>query len=300
MSDLHLLEVGGVSLLSFLNKRATGAVNLLLKRAHSHQISLVEEALTLLATLDVDQLAVTGDISNLSLDSEFALAARILEGHSEDFTISVIPGNHDRYVYSSARKRRFEHYFSDFVTSDLPDLQTDSVYPYVRFSEGIAIIGLSSSIPTPPFFATGTVSAKQLEALDEILELEETKSRYSIVLVHHPLSLLKHSRFDWIRRLTNADEVIDKVAGRADLVLHGHNHRPAHFQLTGRGKPTRVIEAGSASTVYFDDDHHFAGRFNLYEIGDDRELTVRTFSYDHDKREFVEMGPLEPQIVELT
>ena len=101
ISDLHLLSLRGATVLSFLNKRVTGGANLLLRRAHAHQLALVERALADLAEADVDHLVVTGDLSNLSLAAEFELAHELLRGFGDGRRVSVIPGNHDRYTYTS-------------------------------------------------------------------------------------------------------------------------------------------------------------------------------------------------------
>ncbi len=103
ISDLHILKVAGSSPFSFLNKRATGGVNLLIGRAHRHRVEIVRQALEQIRELNVDHLVVTGDITNLSLPTEFELAAEILQSHGSGKDVSVVPGNHDNYTRGAAR-----------------------------------------------------------------------------------------------------------------------------------------------------------------------------------------------------
>lgn len=288
ISDLHLLDVEGTTPFHFANKRATGAVNLLLKRAHHHKREIVETALEQIADHGVDHLVVTGDLTNLSLEPEFRLAVQLMADFGANERVSVIPGNHDNYVYRSYWRRRFDHHFGPWQESDMPDLQADGPYPFVKLSEGYAIVGLSSSIATGPLMATGRVSPAQLDALTQILAAPELDQRIKIVIVHHPLGLEKVSRLHFLRRLRNA-EALKRILlrGGADLVLHGHNHRAANVRLERPdGKPMWVVEAGSTSTIDRGSPKH-SGKFNLYRIEDGQLASIERYAFNNMAGEFV-------------
>ncbi len=65
----------------------------------------------------------------------------------------------------------------------------------------VALIGVSSAVPTPPLMATGRLGRAQLDALDRDLAQMSTDEAFRVLLVHHPL----HSDL--------ADEAADRFAG---------------------------------------------------------------------------------------
>ena len=280
ISDLHLLDLRGASALTFLNKRMVGGVNLLLNRAHRHRLDIVEQAIRQLVDLAPDHLVVTGDLSNLSLDAEFELADELLRRFGDASKVSVVPGNHDNYTYEAARKRRFERHFESYLRSSLGDLDDTSPFPYVKLVHDVAIIGLSSSVPTPPLSAKGRVSSAQLAALADLLQRDEVRERFKLVLVHHPLIGRPKAPFRRFRRLTNGPALLDiLLKGRVDLVLHGHNHRSTLHRLEREDEhPLFVCEAGSTSYT----GHGMpgrSGRFNLYSVEERRLTEIRSFAY---------------------
>ena len=105
LSDVHALSLRGASPLSFLShKRLGGAANLLLNRRNKHPVALFESLIDDLNRSPLDAVVVTGDLVNLSLVSEFALARRLLDrialGPSR---VRLIPGNHDVYTWTAER-----------------------------------------------------------------------------------------------------------------------------------------------------------------------------------------------------
>ena len=82
-----------------MGKRAVGAVNLVVNRTRKHKMELLEALREDLRAQAVDHLALTGDLSNISIEAEWRAALRWLEalGAGAD-AVTVIPGNHDAYV----------------------------------------------------------------------------------------------------------------------------------------------------------------------------------------------------------
>ncbi len=288
ISDLHILKIDDPRPWEFFNKRVVGGANLLFKRSKSHSSGVVKAALRHLdEDCDVDHIAITGDLSNLALASEFEEAASILaEIRDAGERVSVIPGNHDYYTQETARKRRFERYFARYMHSDLPDYQTESGYPFCQLKgDDVAIIGMNSAVPTPWFFATGEVEEDQLEAVAAVLDDPKVRDRFKVVMIHHHLMPFEHSRVEYTRRLVNADKVLDTMRWHdVDLVIHGHNHHFATLEvphLRGRGT-LRICEAGSTSVGTYEDPH-FGGKFNVYDIEDGRLAKIETHLFEsHD------------------
>lgn len=241
-SDIHLLDLSGVSPWRYLNKRVTGRFNLALKRRRSHDGRLFEAMISMAPQLGVERLVVTGDLTNLALEPEFELVQRTLRAASVPTT--VIPGNHDTYTRGSVRKRRFEAYLAEFMEGERLE---GEAYPFVQRFDDVALIGVSTAIPSMPLHAVGRVGPNQLQRLGRILEMTRDEGRCRIVLVHHPVvdgvSGLRHDLVD-----RNAFAAVIAEHG-ADLVLHGHEHRIVATELPGPTGPVPVHGVPSGTSV---------------------------------------------------
>ncbi|MEL6180173.1 MAG: metallophosphoesterase, partial [Myxococcota bacterium] len=279
ISDIHILHLEGVRPWRYLGKRLTGGANLLLHRYKAHSADAVRRAFTQIQADGADHTVITGDISNLALESEFAEARRIIEECAGDGSqVSVIPGNHDYYTWNAARTRRFERFFAPWMRSDLPEHTADGIYPYVKLlSDTVALVGLSTGIVSPPLFAVGKVGGPQRAALAKLLDHPELQARFVIVALHHnlfPPRYPKSPRKEWLRRLIDADEVMTTLRqGRVRLVLHGHTHQfgfSSHPHMEG-DELLHVSETGSTSTIAYNDPH-YGGKYALYDIEEEPNL----------------------------
>lgn len=241
-SDIHLFDLAGTWPHEFLNKRMTGAVNLLMKRRRRHDDRRFEAIKQAAVDLGADRLIITGDLTNLSLRSEFRKVAASLA--AAGLPVTVIPGNHDAYVRSAHEGGWFQEHLGAFMPESC---STHGGFPFVeRAHPGVAFIGVSSAVPTPPMIATGRVGAAQLEALGEALDACAAEGRLRVVLIHHPpvdgVSKPKHDLLD------RADFAAVIAAHGAELVLHGHEHRELHTALSGPDKevPVYGVPAGTS------------------------------------------------------
>lgn len=240
-SDIHLLDLRGTTPWSFLNKRITGGINLALRRGRHHDARLFSSMMKLAAELEVDRVVVTGDLSNLSLESEFALCRRTFETSS--VPVTVVPGNHDTYTPGAVRQGLFERYMMQFMDGERHEGQT---YPFMLRERGVALIGVSSAVATFPFSATGRVGHEQLRRLAIMLQTAATEHLTRVVLIHHPptpgVSKPRHDLLD------QADFIRVIAEHGAELVLHGHEHRCVETFLPGPGKdvPVHGIASGTS------------------------------------------------------
>lgn len=284
ISDLHILEFDQPRPLEFLNKRLVGGLNLFLNRSKAHSAQVVEQAIRRLDELDVDHILISGDLTNLALESEFAAARRIVDTIDDSLNrVSVVPGNHDYYTPEAVRARRFEHYFEPYLKSDLPEFQGSSGYPFCHLREDVAIIGVNSGIATPWLFASGRVDDDELALLDQLLDAPEVKERFKIVLIHHPLLPDEHHAVQFYRQLLNREEVLDLLRRKnVDLITHGHNHYLSLLRVPklGAAGTTYISEAGSTSMDSFGDDPTMAGKFNIYTIEDGKLQEVETHLFE--------------------
>lgn len=266
LSDLHLLSLEGAVPFRLLNKRLTGYLNLRLRRHAVHKPHPVRAAAAEIRRLEIDHVVITGDLSNLALEQEFELVRRFLErdlGLPAE-RVSVVPGNHDAYTQGAHRSDRFGRFFSPYIRSDI---EVSARFPFVHLRGPVAIIGLSTAWPRPPFVAAGHLGQAQLRELERLLGHPEVERRTPVLLQHHPwhnpgsvaktlLEGLHDARAEAraFRRLTRG------------LLLHGHTHRRVHRKLPTERGHLDAVGATSASLLH-DSDERMAG-FNVYDIDD--------------------------------
>lgn len=255
ISDLHLGPLPRTRVRELASKRAFGALNWRQNRVRSHDDAVLELLVADMRAAKPDHIAVTGDLVNLALPSEFPAARAWLEGLGSPRDVSVIPGNHDAYVAGSLER---------LVEAWRPYMQDDngrSGFPFVRRRPPIAIIGVSTAVPSLPLMATGRVGRGQAEALARALDETGKERLFRVVLIHHPPMATRH----WYRRLTDSERVRDVLARHgAELVLHGHDHRATVQHLPGPEHPIPII-GGTAASLRPRKDHA-GGAWNLFRI----------------------------------
>jgi 3',5'-cyclic AMP phosphodiesterase CpdA len=254
LSDIHLAPLPRPNLFELVSKRGLGYINWLRKRRRIHRPEMLAKIVADLKARKPDHIAVTGDLVNLSLTKEFTRASAWLTVLGEADTVTVVPGNHDSYV-RSAETMALQHWAECMRGDD------NENFPFVRRRGPIAIIGLSTSLPTAPLAATGRLHGDQLARLGEILATLGRDNVFRVVLIHHPPTEGAHH----FRRLRNAAEVraVLRKFG-AELVLHGHHHKSSLAWLPGPQYriPVAGVPSASGAPGYHDDP---AG-YNLYEI----------------------------------
>jgi 3',5'-cyclic AMP phosphodiesterase CpdA len=292
LSDLHLLSLDGAVPFRLLNKRLTGYLNLRFHRKSVHKAFAVAAAARAIRKLGIDQVVITGDVSNLALEAEFELVRRFLadELGLPAEQVSLVPGNHDAYTGGAHRSRRFARTFGAYLGSDLPELTVPGeLFPFVHLRGPAAIVGLSTALPRLPLVASGAIGKLQMLALKRILAHPEVRDRTLVLLQHHPI----HNPASLARRtlegLSDADEEIALLGGvQRGLVLHGHLHRRVHRKLRTHGGHLDAVGATSASLLHASDER-MAG-FNVYEIGGDGAVkAIESHRLDPETQDFREL-----------
>ncbi len=169
----------------------------------------------------------------------------------------MIPGNHDAYVVQAQGGPAT--YWGEYMTGD--DGSEAGTFPFVRRRGPLALIALSSAVPTGPFMATGELGGQQLARLAEALA--QTAAMFRVVLIHHPPESPPNRH---LRRLTDGAEFRRVLAAHgADLVLHGHDHCRAIVWLDGPGKTIPAVGVPSAS-ARIAHHHENAAGYNLFRV----------------------------------
>jgi len=255
LSDLHLSAPP--RLIDLAGKRGLGFINWHRGRKYIHRLEALETVTRDLKGCAVDHIAVTGDLVNLSLADEYARARAWLEKLGPPTDVTVIPGNHDLYVPQAQHGP--SDYWGAYMRGD--DGAASGTFPFVRRRGAIALVALSTALPTGPFLATGRLGQEQLARL--ATALEQTRALFRVVLIHHP-PVSPPARY--LRRLTDAAEFRDLLAKHgADLVLHGHDHCRSIVWLAGpdRAIPAVGVPSASARRAH---GHENAAGYNLFRI----------------------------------
>ena len=136
-------------------------------------------------------------------------------------------------------------------------------FPFVRRRGPLALIGVSSAVPTPPLMATGRLGRAQLDALDRHLAQMSAEDAFRVLLVHHPL----HSG-SRMKRLTDSKALRAVLKRRGvELVLHGHDHVHSTMWLEGADRQIPAVGVPSASALAH--RHYPAAAYNLFSIARD-------------------------------
>ena len=280
LSDPHLPPLPTARLRDLAGKRALGYLNWIRNRHKYHRREVLDALVADMKAQRPDHIAVTGDLVNLALEAEFTPAQTWLESVGTPQQVTVVPGNHDAYV--RATRHRFAGAFEQYLRGDTA---TDgATFPFVRRRGPLALIGVSSAVPTPPLMATGRLGRTQLDALDRCLAQLSTEEAFRVLLVHHPL----HSE-SRIKRLTDSKALRAVLKTRGvDLILHGHDHIHSTMWFEGAGRRIPAIGVPSASALAH--RHYPAAAYNLFSIARDGNQwrcvqTVRGFGDHNDIRE---------------
>lgn len=262
LSDPHLSPMPRPRLTELMGKRAVGYFNWRTNRGTHHSPDYLSALVADLKHRGFDHLAVTGDLVNLGLPDEYGLARRFLESLGPGDRVSMVPGNHDAYVRGTALLHL--DMWKEYIASDEIEPHANiagAPFPYLRRRGNLAIIGLSTAIPTAPFLATGKLGKAQLQEFERLLKIAKDERRFRVVLIHHPPAG-RHSPHEV---LTDAKAFCAVIAREgAELVLHGHKHKAMLQKIEGPEGGVNVIGVPSASNPGANPER--GGAYNLYRI----------------------------------
>lgn len=268
LTDPHVGPLTRPRLRQLLSKRATGYVNWQRGRKDAHDMEVLAALVADLQAQAHDHIACTGDLCNIGLPSEWSTARVFLEALGAPDDVSFVPGNHDAYVRGS-----LEGLLKACRAWTSGDDGTDGIFPYLRRRGPLALIGVSSAIPTKPFVASGRLGPSQIEAVETILKRlgAEPEPPFRVAMIHHPPQPGGASPG---RELKDADAFTAMIArAGADLILHGHNHVGSIAFVEGPGgAAVPVVGAPSASAVSHGGTLHRRASYHVYTVrkADDR------------------------------
>jgi 3',5'-cyclic AMP phosphodiesterase CpdA len=261
LSDPHLPPMPEPRLAELIGKRMFGYLNWTRNRHRYHRREVLDVLMSDLQAQVPDHIAVTGDLVNLALEAEFVPAKAWLESVGTPEKVTVVPGNHDAYV--RATSHRFAEAWKDYLFGDnAPD--HGAIFPSLRRRGPLALIGVSTAVPTPPVMATGWLGKSQIEALERLLAGIASEAVFRVLLIHHPLRSSARAK-----RLTDAPELLALLKRHGvELVLHGHDHVHSTVWVEGPGGSS-IPAIGVPSASARAHGHYPDAAYNLFSIARD-------------------------------
>jgi 3',5'-cyclic AMP phosphodiesterase CpdA len=292
LSDPHLSSLDAARWRDLANKRLLGYLSWRRRRRLEHRSEVLEALRRDLLALRPGHLVITGDLTQIALPDEFRQARVWLDSLGSPSEVTVVPGNHDAYVYVSWAQglSQWQPYLVSDDTCRGGEADTaETVFPSLRVRGPVAFIGLSSARPSAPLLATGRLGESQLKRLETILEQTRSQGLFRVVLLHHP-PVPGEER--WRKRLIDATQLCTVIARQgAELVLHGHRHRSVQSRIEIPGTHVPVFGIPSASSIGLKTGR--MAQYHLYSVHASEaawqlELEVRGYTVETDS--FVTQG----------
>ena len=205
-SDIHICEsLHKAPPQEFLGKRMVGLANIVAGRGNAFRQaeSKVRKLAEFAAEMQIDAVICTGDYTALGTSPELEASRRAVEPFTKaPLGFVTVPGNHDIYQSDALRDARFSTFFGDVLQNDLPELQSPTGWPQVRFlGEEVAVVTVNSARPSHfPWDSNGKIDERELEGLSRAIEHPKVKSRFVIAATHYATALGKwQTRFSTSR-----------------------------------------------------------------------------------------------------
>lgn len=195
-----------------------------------------------LLTAGVDHIVLTGDVTHRGRREEWLKFEAVFAPLLRAGRVTLVPGNHDR--------------LGDDVGHHLMDRRVEESAP-----EGLYLVKVDSTGPHNRFLLTGhgEICDEVLGEIDDALARAPRDRLVAVLLHHHPLPLPEEtlteklsSRLGWpcALELRLGLELLERLRGRADLVLHGHRHTPRAVALwTEDERPIGLYNAGCTTEL---------------------------------------------------
>ncbi len=236
-SDLHL-GVFPPAIFSLPAKCLLGAANYWLRRRRHFRAEMITRLTEQLPALAPDLVICTGDLVNISIPEEFALARKllqpILDWAGERFV--YVPGNHDAYVDDPRCREALEQTFFHLNSGrrQLSELPTTLQY------DDITLLLINGAQPASFWLSNGSLSETDQARIDTLLQEPRSSNETRLAVCHFPVLSSNGGTLGlgWLRGLRGGDCIRRHIQqGKIDALLCGHIHHS--FTVT---KPNGAIQ----------------------------------------------------------
>ena len=191
---------------------------------------------------NVDYVIATGDLTHRGMRRELDVYEQTFAPLIADGRLISVPGNHDCLGED----------VSGAIMSG-PRVQA-AVHP------GLYVVRVNSTAPHNRSWLNGhgSLDDADLDAIDVALDAAPAGHLVVIALHHHVLPMPEEHAMErlssWLGFIFTAElprgrDLLARVRGRCDLVLHGHRHVPRGARLFGPPRPMHVFNAGSSTEL---------------------------------------------------
>jgi 3',5'-cyclic AMP phosphodiesterase CpdA len=229
-----------------------------------------------------DAVAVSGDLTQRCLNSEFVRARAYLDDIRKTAPVIVIPGNHDiRWLGAVARnlglfgKTAHEFKYSRYVRHISPELNPALEIPGAVIAGCNTAHGISRGSLTRHLWDLGVighVNERDLQKVEEAFSRAAPDAARVVMIHHNPIKGETSGRHG----LANTEQALRAFASLgAELVLCGHDHQEAVHTVEESAPGFIISTAGTIS------NRLRPGRpssFNLVEIGESN-LRITTYAW---------------------
>ena len=191
----------------------------------------------------IDHVVVTGDVTHKGRDVEMSLFLDVFAPLLRQGRLTVVPGNHDRVGDDAGRAlmkgRRV-------AVEEHPGLY-------------LVLVDSTAEHNRSYWACHGELTRRMLDEVDAALDAAPERSLVAVLMHHHLVELPVEG---WLERMSErlrlpysgelqlGRELLERVQGRCDLVLHGHRHVPREIHLfTDTRRPLALYNAGSSTEL---------------------------------------------------
>jgi 3',5'-cyclic-AMP phosphodiesterase len=192
----------------------------------------------------VDHVVVSGDVTHRGRRDELARFRQVFHPLLVTGRMTVVPGNHDR--------------LGDDVRAEIiGDTRLTRT-----IADGLCIVRFDSTGPhNRSWFAShGQLAMEEIALIETLLDGAPEHTLKVLALHHHPLPLPEDSLTERLvtrlgspngSELALGPQLVRRLCGRCDLLLHGHRHVPREVTLfqNERPRPLRIFNAGSSTEL---------------------------------------------------
>lgn len=237
VGDVHLYSLN-VRPRQLLSKRLLGHANLWLNRRRRFNHHMFGHVIARVSDLKPDLALFSGDVTTTSLEDEFRDIRDYLKPLATQTNVVVVPGNHDRYTFRSARRKRMERILANLIPREFPHIQP--------LTDRWHLVALDSAQPQV-MLSRGALGPRQFDAVQQYVNtLSEDDGL--VVLCHYPVALPGRMPRSWAHDLAEArglKQLLTEAKPRV-VFMHGHIHRPWFATPNGNQRPPfTCINAGS-------------------------------------------------------
>ncbi len=201
-------------------KRALGLVNLGLRRRFHFPPGYARRIAEEIARQDVDAVIFSGDMTTMSLESEFADAAALFEPIHAKWgeRFFCIPGNHDRYTPRSVRLGLYERFFPYAAFGG------EQTVRVVDDPAGFSFVGFDCSHPCR-IRSNGTITPILEKELETAFQSCRERARPVLLVGHYPFAYPSDVEIAWQHKLLHPERLRRLVAEYKPVAyFHGHKH----------------------------------------------------------------------------